>query len=307
MRALVVGSGFVGRAVARHLISRRDEAVLASRTPPLVNGSPGSLPWVPLDITRPGAFAGVLADVAPDSIVLVHGPSDVTWCESHPEEAMAGHAGAARLVAEAAGDRRTVFISTDNVFDGTATTCTESAVTRPANVYGRAKLAAEGILSTLPGAVLLRVSLIYGWEAADSPKWLNFFASCVHRLRAGETVRAPHDQWTTPVLVDDVAEATRALAIARVVPPLIHLGGPDRLSRADWAADIAAGLGLPPERVVAESRAHGRYANRPASTCLSSEVFATHPATASLRPRPVGEATRLLLARHLTPNARPTT
>lgn len=301
MRALVVGSGFVGRAVARHLLARGDEAVLASRTPPLVDGHPVAPPWVPLDITRPGAFAGVLAEVRPDSVVLVHGPSDVTWCESHPEEAMAGHAGAARSVAEAVGDRRLVFISTDNVFDGTATTFTESSPTRPANAYGRAKLAAEQVLSTLPGAVLLRVSLIYGWEAADSPKWLNFFASCVHRLRSGETVTAPYDQWTTPVLVDDVAEATRALATAPEVPPLLHLGGPDRLSRSDWAAGIAAGLGLPPGRVVAEPRAGGRYANRPASTCLSSEVLATHPATASLRPRTVPEATRLLLDTYATP------
>ncbi|WP_399143333.1 sugar nucleotide-binding protein [Streptomyces sp. NBUA17] len=116
----------------------------------------------------------------------------------------------------------------------------------------------------------------------------------------------PHDQWTTPVLIDDVAEATRALVTTATAPKLLHLGGPDRISRADWAAGIAAALGVPPERVVAEPRAHGRYAHRPESTCLSSELFATHPATAALRPRPVREATRLLLGRHLPPTVRST-
>ncbi|MFC8309587.1 SDR family oxidoreductase [Streptomyces olivaceus] len=306
MKALVVGSGFVGRAIARHLLDHGDEAVLASRTPPFADGAPVTPDWVPLDVAVPGAFAETLHRTAADTVVLVHGPSDVTWCESHPEEAMAGHAGAARMVAEAAGDRRVVFISTDNVFDGTAVTSSESTPTHPANAYGRAKRAAEDVLSALPGAVLLRVSLIYGWETADTPKWLNFFASCVHRLRAGETVAAPYDQWTTPVLIDDVAEATRALVTTATAPKLLHLGGPDRISRADWAAGIAAALGVPRERVTAEPRAHGRYAHRPASTCLSSELFATHPATAALRPRPVQEATRLLLGRHLPPTVRST-
>lgn len=307
MKALIVGSGFVGRAIARDLLLHGHEAVLASRTPPFDDGASTTPPWVALDVVVPGAFDAVLERTGADSVVLVHGPSDVTWCESHPQEAMAGHAGAARLVARATGERRVVLVSTDNVFDGTAVTSTESDPTNPANAYGRAKLAAEDILSALPGAVLLRVSLIYGWEAADTPKWLNFFAACVHRLRAGETVRAPHDQWTTPILVDDVAEATRALLAAPAVPRLLHLAGPDRVSRADWAADIAAGLGLPAARVVPEARADGRYAHRPPSTCLSSELLATHPATTALSPRPVHEATRLLLTRHVLPQERSTT
>ncbi|MHC3470930.1 SDR family oxidoreductase [Streptomyces sp. 7R007] len=306
MKTLVIGSGFVGRAIARHLLAQDHDAVLASRTPPFADGAPVTPPWIPVDVVAPGAFAEALHRTAADSVVLVHGPSDVTWCESHPAEAMAGHAGAARLVAEAAADRRVVFISTDNVFDGTAETCYESTPTHPANAYGRAKRAAEDIVSVLPGAVLLRVSLVYGWEAADTPKWLNFFASCVHRLQAGETVAAPYDQWTTPVLIDDVAETTRALLAADDAPRLLHLGGPHRISRADWAAGIAACLGLPRHRVVAEPRARGRYAHRPASTCLSSERFALHPATAALRPRPVREATRLLLDRHLPPTVRNT-
>jgi dTDP-4-dehydrorhamnose reductase len=306
VKTLVVGSGFVGRAVARRLLAQGHEVVLASRTPPFTDGSSVTPGWIPVDVVAPGSFAQAVHRTEADSVVLVHGPSDVTWCESHPAEAMAGHAGAARRVAEAAGNHRVVLISTDNVFDGSALTSVESTPTRPANAYGRAKRAAEDILSALPGAVLLRVSLVYGWETADTPKWLNFFASCVHRLQAGETVAAPYDQWTTPVLIDDVAETTHALLAADDAPRLLHLGGPDRISRADWAAEIAAGLGLPRERVVAEPRARGRYAHRPASTCLSSELLALHPATATLRPRPVKEATRLLLDGHLPPTVRNT-
>ncbi|TCR16000.1 sugar nucleotide-binding protein [Streptomyces sp. BK205] len=304
MNTLVVGSGFVGRTLARHLAGSGEQAVLGSRTPPLAHDAPGGgaiVDWIPLDITEDRAFANALEDTGADSVVLVHGPSDATWCEEHPDEALHGHAEAARQVVRSAGQRRVVFISTDNVFDGTAETPPdESTPTGPTNAYGRAKLAAERILADLPSVTLLRVSLIYGWEPADIPKWLNFFSSCAHRLLAGEEVRAPVDQWTTPVLLDDVVDMTAALLkTTGTPPPLLHLGGPERVSRADWASVIAEELGAPPELVVPEPRANGRYAGRPASTCLSSTLLTTHPATAALTLRPVREACRLLIDRHI--------
>jgi dTDP-4-dehydrorhamnose reductase len=306
VNTLIVGSGFVGRALAQHLTGSGESAVLASRTPPEAARGEAAQEWIRLDITEPGAFGRALERTGADSVVLVHGPSDVTWCERHPEEAMNGHAGAARLVTEAADGRRTVLISTDNVFDGTADAPDESAPTRPANAYGRAKLAAEEILAEGAETTVLRVSLIYGWEPADSAKWLNFFASCVHGLRAGRQIRVPFDQWTTPVLIDDVARVTAALASAASVPPLLHLGGPERISRAEWAGVIASQLGVPADLVVPEPRVQGRYANRPVSTCLSSRLLAGHPATAGLTLRSVSDGSRLLLDRSPSPITRST-
>jgi len=298
MRTLIVGSGFVGRAIATRLAASGEEPVLASRRPPA--GPSGPWRWTELDVTDRDATRRVLAGA--DTIVLVHGPSDVTWCATHPEEALHGHATATRHVAEAAGDRRIVLISTDNVFDGESETCVEGTPTNPANAYGRAKLAAERALDGVADRTVLRVSLIYGWEPAESTKWLNFFASCAHRLRTGEPVRVPYDQWTTPVLIDDVAAVTEAVLV-RSGPPLLHLGGPERVSRADWARIIAAELGVPADLVIAEPRAAGRYADRPANTCLSSTLLRTHPATAGVPVRGVRAGTRDLLAVHATRSA----
>ncbi|MFF8990251.1 SDR family oxidoreductase [Streptomyces sp. NPDC014983] len=287
---LIVGSGFVGRAVAERLTALGGSPVLASRTPP-----PGSTaPWVRLDATDADACARVVDSVRPDRLVLVHGPSDVTWCEADPERAVALHSAAAAHLTAAARGRRTVLISTDNVFDGSGPDNDEATPTAPANAYGRAKLAAERIVGAAPDATVLRVSLVYGWEPADSAKWLNFFASCAHRLRAGEQVEAPYDQWTTPVPVEDVAAVTAAV-LEPGAPGLLHLGGPDRVSRAAWAEAIADGLGVPRTRVTRVPRARGRYASRPAHTCLTSllldEVLRRH----GLRVRGVAEGVRDLL------------
>lgn len=265
---LVVGSGFVGRAVAAHLAAEGGNPVLASRRMP--TGS--DAPWARLDATDPDACARVVDAVRPDRLVLVHGPSDVTWCEADPERATALHSAAAAHLIAAAGGRRTVLISTDNVFDGTRPDNDEHTPTAPANAYGRAKLAAERIVREAPDTTVLRVSLVYGWEPAGAEKWLNFFASCAHRLGAGERVEAPDDQWTTPVHVADVAAVTAA-ALAPGTPELLHLGGPDRVSRAEWAETIAEGLGVPRSRVVRVPKAQGRYASRPTHTCLTSTLL----------------------------------
>lgn len=102
------------------------------------------------------------------------------------------------------------------------------------------------------------------------------------------------DQWTTPVLLDDVVSVTAALLRADETPPLVHLGGPDRLSRAQWALAIAEVAGADQDLVVPVPRASGRYADRPENSCLASRVLAEHPATADVRVRGAFEGTRTL-------------
>ncbi|MFD7705928.1 SDR family oxidoreductase [Streptomyces sp. NPDC059786] len=294
-RTLVVGSGFVGTGIARRLAAAGEPVTLASRTPPGAPRAEGS-EWTALDATDRAACARLLARLRPDRVVLVHGPSDVTWCEDHPGRALAAHTAAAGNVAAHADGARVALISTDNVFDGSRADNTEDAPVAPANAYGRAKLRAEqALLSAAADAVVLRVSLVYGHEPADAGKWLNFFSACAHRLLRGEPVPAPADQWTTPVLVDDVAEVTAAVLGAREpLPPVLHLGGPDRVSRADWASVIAKELGAPPGLVVPTARAGTRYASRPENTCLTSGLLDRLPATRDVPLRGVHEAARLL-------------
>ena len=290
-RTQIVGSGVVGRAQAARLTTAGESAVLASRRPPAAEGA---APWVALDAADATACARVVDEVRPDRLVLVHGPSDVTWCEAHPERAVALHTAAAANLTAAAPGCRTVLISTDNVFDGAGAANDESTATAPANAYGRAKLRAERIVRESADGTVLRVSLIYGWEPPESGKWLNFFSACAHQLRLGGAVEAPDDQWTTPVLVEDVAAVTAA-ALPSGAPDLLHLGGPDRISRAAWAEAVAQGLGLPRSRVVRVPKAAGRYASRPTNTCLTSHRLHGFLAERGLRVRGVTEGVRTLL------------
>ncbi|MFJ7151560.1 SDR family oxidoreductase [Streptomyces sp. NPDC100445] len=293
---LVVGSGLVGTGIARSLASGGRSVTLVSRRPPALAPEAYGAHWEALDATDAGACRRLTERLRPAHVVLVHGPSDVTWCEDHPEEARSAHVAVAGTFAALAPGARIVLISTDNVFAGDAPRHTESTPVAPANAYGRAKREAErALLALAPRAVALRVSLVYGHEPSDAGKWLNFFAACAHRLSRGERVEAPDDHWTTPVLVDDVAAVTAALLRAEhPLPPVLHLGGPDRVTRAEWATVIAGALGAPPEMVAPVPRARTRYASRPVNACLGSELLANLPATERVAVRGVLEGARLL-------------
>ncbi|GHA90335.1 SDR family oxidoreductase [Streptomyces termitum] len=294
---LVVGSGFVGTETARRLAGEGRAVTLASRGRPASPPEAYGAGWTALDATDPAACARVVAEVRPRAVVLVHGPSDVTWCEAHPVEAARAHAAATASFAALPGLDRLVMISTDNVFDGVAPVCVEESPTAPANAYGAAKLRAEELLlaRAVSPATVLRVSLVYGHEPADAGKWLNFFASCAHRLLRGEPVEAPDDQWTTPVPVADVAAVTALLLRpGAAVPELLHLGGPERVSRAGWAREIARALGVPEELVRPVPRASGRYASRPENTCLASTRLGAMPGMEAVALRGVAAAAREL-------------
>lgn len=290
MRTMVIGSGYLGGHIGARLRARGAEAVLCSRRQPTARSADGAS-WRALDVRDPQACSDTVREIGPDALVVVHGPSDITWCEQHPEQAMATHGAGARNLAVAAKGRPVLLVSTDNVFAGIELSCGESDDVAPANAYGRAKLAAEHALLDTGSALVLRVSLVYGWDPDGHRP--NFFTTCTRRLLAGEPVEAPIDHWNTPVLVDDVTGWSAALLDAGRTG-LVHLAGPERLSRHDWAGRIAQGLGLDAGLVRPVAKADTGYACRPGNACLHSERAATLPELAELQPMDVDEGTRRL-------------
>lgn len=290
MTVLVVGSGFIGRAVADAVRAQGTPAVLAARHRP-----DGIDDWTELDVTDAATTRKAVEQVAPDAVVAVHGPSDVTWCQAHPEQAWTAHVDGARQLAIAAPNARLVLVSTDNVFPGDRPDNDEDTPTRPANAYGAAKLAAEQVFADHPDGVVLRASLVYGADPGVPGRRVNFAAECLAQLRAGRPVTVPDPQWTTPVHVADLAAVIGA-SLHGSVPRLLHVGGPERVSRLDWARRIAARLGVPSALVAEVPRKQSSYASRPENSCLISRRLPELLATHQLRLRDVDAGIDALLA-----------
>lgn len=256
---VVIGHGLVGSAVAGRLTDGGVPVITVAR----------SRGTVRCDLTTVGGRANMLAAVQaaqPRSIVLVHGPSDVTWCERAPDAALAAHQGIAAAVSGTGVPA--VLISTDNVFDGSKPGNTTADPVSPPNAYGRAKLAAERATAARPGNVVLRVSLVYGWS--DGEHRPNFAERCLLAAYAGQTILVPFDQHFTPVRLADAARAAAAVALAPdAAPPVAHVAGPALLSRAEFARLAYQAAGADPGLVQAVPRAATPWASRPANSALA--------------------------------------
>lgn len=243
MRALVIGgSGQIGGWLLHHLADRGHEAVGTYTEHPY----PG---LVRLDAADREASAARIREQRPE---VVFYPAGFTWvdgCERDPDRArrenMEQPLHLARATADVGG--RFVYFSTDYVFDGRHGPDDEDAPTNPLNEYGRSKLEAERALASELGdrQLTLRTSWVFGPERQGK----NFAYQLVRTLQAGKELPCPSDMVSSPSYGPDVARAAVVLA-ERSASGLLHVAGPDVLSRFDFARGLAAGFGLDPTRVV---------------------------------------------------------
>ena len=140
---------------------------------------------------------------------------------------------ASQHVAEAAAavGARLVHVSSDALFAGRTEVYTEIDPPSPVHDYGRDKADAEQVVATAdPSAVIVRTSLIYGTDH------LSDHEQAVRDALFGDSVmKFFTDEVRSPVLAGDLAAALVDLTRTREITGVLHLGGPDALSRAELA------------------------------------------------------------------------
>lgn len=235
MTTLVIGaSGLVGGA----LRTAFPEAVGTC----FRNPSPGLRP---LDITDAAAVQALVTEVDPALILLPAAQPNVDRCETEPAESERINVEGTHNVATAAAraGARLVFFSTDYVFDGLAGPYAPDAPTRPIQVYGQHKLAAERVIQeTVPDHLIARICGVYGYQAEGK----NFVMALTRLAAAGQRMRVPSDQWGTPTHAENLADAIRELALSDY-RGVVHPVGPDFLSRIDFARLAAEIFGYTPD------------------------------------------------------------
>ena len=151
---------------------------------------------------------------------------------------------------------RLIALSTDLVFDGTLPVYTEDSPPQPAanSTYGQAKAQAEAdILAGNPAALVVRTSLIYDFDPAN--------AQIAWMLRAVEREEMLHlftDQFRCPIWAINLADALLELATLNTAG-LLHVVGPELLSRHDLGTGLLAALGYDPALHVIPASAHDTH------------------------------------------------
>ncbi|OPY58872.1 MAG: dTDP-4-dehydrorhamnose reductase [Pelotomaculum sp. PtaU1.Bin035] len=186
-----------------------------------------------LDMTKQGIVKDFITVLNPDIIFLPAALPDVEACEKKPDLCRRVNIDGTRNVLAAAGEinAKVVFFSTDYLFDGAAGPYSETETPKSLNVYGKAKNEAEKLIrqSACPH-LIIRTSVVYGYEIQGK----NFVVRLDERLRRGEKVKVPNDQFSTPTYVNNLCAIIKEL-VENDKEGIYNIAGPELLNRYDFA------------------------------------------------------------------------
>jgi dTDP-4-dehydrorhamnose reductase len=195
------------------------------------------------------------------------------------------------LAEEMAGSGRLLHVSTDYVFDGSATEpYPVDAPIAPRSAYGRTKAAGEQAIAAAGGdASVVRTAWVYGRHGG------NFVRTMAKLEAARETVSVVDDQVGSPTWSFDLAGGLVELgARDGAVPATLHYTNSGQVSWCGLARAVFEELGADPARVLPTTTdAFPRPAPRPAFSVLGGSAWTDAGLTA---PRPWRQALTLAMS-----------
>ncbi|WP_300056504.1 complex I NDUFA9 subunit family protein [uncultured Roseobacter sp.] len=206
------GSGFVGRYIARRMAKAGWRVRVAVRRP---NEAIFVKPYGVVGQVEP-----VLCNIRDDASVraVMSGADAVVNCVGILAEVGKNQFDAV----QADGAERVARIAAEEQVDRLVHVSAIGADAEAASDYARTKAEGEaGVLAHMPGAVILRPSIVFGPE----DQFFNRFAS-MSRLGPVLPVVGAETRFQ-PVYVDDVAKAAELALAGTVDPGIYELGGPE--------------------------------------------------------------------------------
>lgn len=231
--------------------------------------SPTCLSRKDLDITDPGAVSEAVAGAT--WVINAAAYTAVDDAETHEDEAFRINADGPRNLAKVCRESGATLIhlSTDYVFDGTATEpYPEDAPRHPVSAYGRSKAAGEeAVLEAYPeGSVIVRTAWLYGKNGPSFPRTM------LHLASTRDTVSVVDDQIGQPTWTGDLARQIRLLVDSDVRSGIFHGTNSGHTSWWNFARTVFDTAGLDTARVLPTTSADFvRPAPRPAWSVLGHD------------------------------------
>ncbi|MCX3078641.1 dTDP-4-dehydrorhamnose reductase [Klebsiella michiganensis] len=238
-----------------------------------------------LDITNKDLVLAAVSKYKPDVIVNAAAYTAVDKAESDITTArLVNKIGPENLaIAASKNDAMFVHVSTDYVFDGTASIpYEESDETNPLGVYGLTKLEGENAVeNVLPNAIILRTAWVF------SEYGNNFVKTMLKLAKDRDSLGIVSDQRGCPTYAGDIANAIIRLIQSNTNGGIFHFCGDEEVSWSEFAQAIfdtaveAGKLSKPPIINGITTEEYPTPAKRPAYSTLNCSKITTYGISSS--------------------------
>jgi dTDP-4-dehydrorhamnose reductase len=204
------------------------------------------------DVSDEAAVMKLANSQLPDVIINCAGYTDVAGCTTNEELAYKVNAIGARNLAMAARSTGALLVqlSTDDVFDGTATQpYHEFDQTIPRSTYGKSKLAGEDFVKTLSGRYLIIRSC---WVYGGGNDMVSFVLDAAKK---GDPLQMPNNQIASPTSVKEIARTIAAMLNTQECGTY-HVVCKGACSRYEFAKEVLkkAHKDIPLEPIIVEDQ-----------------------------------------------------
>lgn len=245
MRILLTGSnGLLGQKIIYALRNKNDVELIATSKGENRTSAKDGYSYLPMDITNHDEVSAIISRHQPDCIIHTAAMTNVDACELNQDECYKMNVEAVKNLVNLCQQQHIhlVHLSTDFVFDGTAGPYREEDKTNPLSYYAWSKLESEKIvLQSGIQSAILRTIIIYG--VVDDKQRSNVIVWTVNSLRQKKTINVISDQFRSPTLAEDLADACMQAALKKATG-IYHVSGAETFSILEIVNRTADFFGL---------------------------------------------------------------
>jgi len=178
-----------------------------------------------MDISNKEEVQRVIEKYKPDAVINTAALTNVDACEIRKDEARLLNVESVRHLVEACKRHSShlVHLSTDFVFDGEKGPYIETDIPNPLSYYAETKYQAEKLIQESEVSnTIIRTIIIYG--VVDDNSRSNVVLWALNSLRDKKEITVINDQYRSPTLAEDLADACINAAINKV-RGIFHVSG----------------------------------------------------------------------------------
>ncbi len=237
---LVTGSnGLLGQKLTDKLYNHPELRLFATSKGENRHPKNGEFEYHSLDITNEEDVKEVFKSLKPDIVIHTAAMTNVDLCEKEQEMCQKLNVEAVQFIVNSCKENNCylVHLSTDFIFDGEKEMYNETDLPNPLSLYGRSKLDAENLIvhSEIQYSIL-RTIVVYGVTAEMSRSNIVLWAKSA--LEKGDSINVVDDQFRSPTLAEDLADAC-ILAAEQKPFGIYNASGKDYMSIFEMVERIA--------------------------------------------------------------------